>query len=67
MAKWNGPWAARLCFIKIAIKVVEALIAEDDPEGKLKLTARNPFPSGFKPEMDGTPELNDKMESRFYS
>ena len=52
-------------YVKNAIKVVEALIAEDDPESKLNLIARNPFPSGYKPEMDVTPELNDKMGSRF--
>jgi hypothetical protein len=45
--------------------VVEALIAEDDPEAKLKTTARNPFPSGYKPELDVTPELNDEMGSQF--
>ncbi len=66
-------------YIKNAIKVVERSVdrrrrsgskaevdsAEDDPEAKLKLTARNPFPSSYKPEMDVTPELNDKMGSRF--
>ena len=44
---------------------MEALIAEDDPEAKLKTTARNPFPTGYKPELDVTPELNDKLGSRF--
>jgi hypothetical protein len=58
MAKWSGTWAARL-------RVVEALIMEDDPEAKLKSTARNPFPSGNKPELDVTPELNDELGSRF--
>ena len=33
-------------YIKNAVKVVESLIAEDDPEAKLKTTVRNPFPSG---------------------
>jgi hypothetical protein len=33
-------------YVKNAVKVVEPLIAEDDPEAKLKSTARNPFPSG---------------------
>ncbi len=46
--------------------MVEALIAEDDPEAKLKTTARNPFPSGYKPELDDvTPELNNEVGSRF--
>ena len=52
-------------YVKNAVKVVEALIAEDDPEAKLKSTARNPFPSGYKPELDVTPELNDELGSRF--
>jgi hypothetical protein len=34
---------------KNTIRVVEAFITEDDPEAKLKSTARNPFPSGYKP------------------
>jgi hypothetical protein len=45
-------------YVKNAIRVVEAIITEDNPEAKLKLTARNPFPSGYKPELDVTPELN---------
>ena len=45
--------------------MVEALITEDDPEARLKSTARNPFPSGYKPELDVTPELNDELGSRF--
>ncbi len=52
-------------YVKNAIRVVEALITEEDLEGKLKSTARNPFPSGYKPELDVTPELNDKLGSRF--
>jgi hypothetical protein len=38
---------------------------EDDPEAKLKSTARNPFPSAYKAELDVTPELNDELGSRF--
>jgi hypothetical protein len=38
---------------------------EDDPKAKLKSTTRNPFPSGYKPELDVTPELNDELGSRF--
>ena len=51
-------------YVNNAVKVVEALIAEDDPEAKLKTTARNPFLSGYKPELDVTPELNDELGSR---
>ena len=51
--------------MKNAVKIVEALIAEDDPDVKLKSTARNPFPSGYKPKLDVTPELNDELGSRY--
>ena len=51
--------------MKNATKVVEVLITEDDPDAKLKTTARNPFPTGYKPELDVTPELNDELGSRF--
>jgi hypothetical protein len=54
-------------YVKNAIKVVEVLITEDDPEAKLKSTARNPFPfpSGNKPELNVTPKLNNKLGLRF--
>ncbi len=31
------------------------------------MTARNPFPSGYKPELDVTPELNNELGSRFFN
>ncbi len=37
-------------YVKNTVRVFESLIAEDDPEAKLKSTARNPFPTGYKPE-----------------
>jgi hypothetical protein len=46
-------------YTKNTIKVVGSLIAEVDLEAKLKLTAQNPFLSGYKPEMDVTPKLYD--------
>ena len=52
-------------YFKNAVNVVESLIAEDDPEAKLKSTARNPFPTSYKPELDVTPELNDELGSLF--
>ena len=52
-------------YVKNALKVVEALLQEEDSEAKLKSTARNPFPSGYKPELDVTIELNDELASRF--
>ena len=46
-------------YIKNALKVVEVLLQEEeDSEAKLKSTARNPFPSGYKPELDVTIELH---------
>ena len=52
-------------YVKNAIRIVEALITEDNPKAKLKLTARNPFPSGCKPELDVTPKLNNQLGLRF--
>ena len=52
-------------YVKNSVKVVEALLREDDPDAKLKSTANNPFPSGYKPELDVTPELNDHLTSRY--
>jgi hypothetical protein len=37
-------WAmASQMYVKNAVRLVESLIAEDNPEVKLKSTARNPF------------------------
>jgi hypothetical protein len=49
------------------IKVVESLLTEDELELKLKLksTARNPFPSGYTPEVDVTTKYNNELSSRF--
>ena len=52
-------------YVKNAVRVVESLIVEDDPEAKLKSTARNPFPTRYKPELDITAELNEELGSRF--
>ena len=52
-------------YVKNSVKVVKALLREDDPDAKLKSTAKNPFPSGYKPELDVTLELNDQMTSRY--
>ena len=52
-------------YVKNAVKIVEALIAEDDPDAKVKSTARNPFPTGYKPDLDVTPERNDELGSRY--
>ena len=44
--------------------VVENLLMEDDPDARLKTTARNPFPSGYRPELDVTTELDEDLASR---
>jgi hypothetical protein len=51
--------------VKNSGKVVEALLHENDPDVKLKSTVRNSFPSGYKPELDVTPELNDHLDSHY--
>ena len=60
--KLEWSMGSKTAYVKNAVKVVEeALIAEDDPTATLKTTVRNPFSSGYKPELDTTPELNDEM------
>ncbi|KAI2490646.1 Reverse transcriptase (RNA-dependent DNA polymerase) [Fragilaria crotonensis] len=66
LPKCKTEWAmSSKTYMKNSVKVIESLIAEDNPEAKLKTTARNPFPSGYKPELDVTTKLNDKLGSRF--
>ena len=52
-------------YVRNVVKVGESLIAEDDPETKLKSTARTPFPTRCKPKLDVTPELNGELGLRF--
>ena len=41
-------------------------LLEEDGEGYvLKSNARNPFPTGYKPEIDVTDELDQTLASRF--
>jgi hypothetical protein len=44
-------------YIKNAIKVVETMLVEDGDE----TTVKNPFPNGYRPELDISTELSDKM------
>ena len=58
----DGRWVWGMLskmYVKDSVKVVEALLQ------KLKSTAKNPFPSGYKPELDVTPELNDHLTSHY--
>jgi hypothetical protein len=52
-------------YVRNAVKIVEALLLEDGDDSRLRTTARNPFPSGYRPELDVTNELHDEMVSRF--
>jgi hypothetical protein len=52
-------------YVKNSILVVERLLEEDGDGYVLKANARNPFPTGYKPEVDVTDELDQTMASRF--
>jgi hypothetical protein len=52
-------------YVKNSIKVVEDLFAEDGEGYSLKSSVKNPFPSGYRPEVDVSSELDDKLASRY--
>ena len=52
-------------YVKNAIKIVENLLAEDGDGTRMKSSARDPFPSGYRPEMDVTTELQNELVSCF--
>ena len=52
-------------YVKNSILVVERLLQEDGDGYVLKSNARNPFPTGYKPEVDVTDELDQTLASRF--
>jgi hypothetical protein len=52
-------------YVKNSILVVERLLEEDGEGYVLKSKARNPFPTGYKPEIDVTDELDPALASRF--
>jgi hypothetical protein len=45
--------------------VVEHLLEEDGDGYTLKSNVKNPFPTGYKPELDVTDELDGDLASRF--
>ncbi len=51
--------------MKNAIKIIEALLEEDGDEKRLRTTARTPFPSNYRPELDITQELGPEMASEY--
>ena len=52
-------------YVKNAIKTVERLFEEDGENYMLKNNAKNPLPSGYKPELDITDELGPELGSRY--
>ena len=52
-------------YVKNSIQVVERLLEEDGEGHILKSKVKNPFPSGYKTELDITEELGDTLASRF--
>jgi hypothetical protein len=52
-------------YVKNSILVVERLLDEDGEWYVLKSNAKNPFPTGYKPELDVTEELHPTLASRY--
>ena len=52
-------------YVKNALSVVERLFIEDGEGYTLKSSVKNPFPSGYRPELDVTDVLNDKLALRY--
>jgi hypothetical protein len=52
-------------YVKNSILVDEHLLEEDGEGYVLKSKVRNPFPTGYKPEVDVTDELDLTLASRF--
>ena len=52
-------------YVKNSILVIERLLKEDGEGYVLKSNARNPFPTGYKPEFDVTDELDQTLASCF--
>ena len=66
----NGTYAWAMSsekYIKNAINTVETLLDEDEGGVRyhLKTTAKTPFPTSYKPELDLTKELGPAMMSRY--
>jgi hypothetical protein len=52
-------------YVKNSILVVERLLEEDGEGYVLKSNAKNPFPTGYKPEINVTEELDYTLASRY--
>ena len=58
-------WSTSPCsYTNNAIWVVEDLFVEDSFDGGLKKKVKNPFPSGYKLELDVRDEVGDHLFSR---
>jgi hypothetical protein len=52
-------------YVKNLILMVEHLLKEDGNGYTLKLNVKNPFPTGYKPELEVMDELDGDLASRF--
>ncbi|MHA7927589.1 MAG: Ty1/Copia family ribonuclease HI, partial [Marinobacter sp.] len=52
-------------YVKAAVRTVEELLREDGNVFRLKTTARVPYPTSYRPELDFSPELGPALHSRF--
>jgi hypothetical protein len=52
-------------YIKNSLLVVERLLSEDGEGYVLKSKVKNPFPTGYKPEIDVADELSPELASRY--
>ena len=52
-------------YVKNSLLVVERLLTEDGDGYVLKSNVKNPFPTGYKPEVDVTDELDQTLASRY--
>ncbi len=52
-------------YMRNAIKIVKSLVHEDGDEKRLRMMAKTPFSSNYRPELDVTAETTPEMASRF--
>ena len=52
-------------YVKNAVITVERLFEEDSEGFTFRNSNKNPFPTGYKPELDVTEELGPEMISRY--
>ena len=52
-------------YVKNSIQAIKRLLKEDGKGYVLKSNVKNPFPTGYKPEIDVTDELEPELASQF--